>query len=101
MFIFLYFLVLFFIMLSLFKILNFHLFNEAITFSILSNYLLIFSTFIFIYYFNNYIFSLISSFFLILFSLLLTRDFKKILGYIPIFSIIYFLFNIYIFITCL
>lgn len=93
--------IIFFIVLSLLKINSFHLFNEALVFSSCSNYLLIFSTLLFSYYFNNYLFSIISSLFLIVFTIILIKDIKKVLGYIPYCFIIYLLFNIYLFISCL
>lgn len=82
-----------FIVVILLKIHNFRLFNEALIFSSLTNYLLLFSTSIFFYYFSNYLFSLISGILLLIFSIILILDFKKILGFIPILSIPYLLIN--------
>ena len=94
MFIFLYILSLILIVCILLKINSFHLFNEALIFSSSTNYLLIFSTLLFEFYFENYIFSFISSILLISFNILLFFDIKKILGYFPIISIPYLLINI-------
>lgn len=99
MFIFLYILSLIFIVSTLLKINNFHLFDDTIIFSALTNYLLIFSNLIFLFYFENYLFSFINSILLIIFSILLLHDFKRILGYLPITSIPYLLINIYILIS--
>ena len=85
---------LFLIVNILLKINRFHLFDEPLIFSTATNYLLIFSTSIFHYYFQNYLFGLISSILLILFSILLIHDFKRILGYIPLISIPYIITNI-------
>ena len=93
--------VIFFIVLSLLKINSFHIFNEALVFSSSTNYLLIFSSIIFKYYFENNLFSIISIFLLIVFTILLIYDLKKVLGYIPISAAIYMIFNIYLFISCL
>ena len=74
---------LFLIVTILLKINNFHLFDEP----------LIFSTSIFYFYFKNYLFALISSILLIIFSILLIHDFKRILGYIPLTSIPFIITN--------
>ena len=84
---------LFLIVTILLKINNFHLFDEPLIFSTATNYLLIFSTSIFYFYFKNYLFSLISSILLIFFSFLLIHDFKRILGYIPFTSIPFIITN--------
>lgn len=82
-----------FIVIILLKIYNFHLFNESLIFSSLTNYLLLFSTSIFFYYFSNYLFAFVSGILLLIFTIILLHDFKKILGYIPILSIPYLLIN--------
>lgn len=84
---------LFLIVTILLKINNFHLFDDPLIFSIATNYLLIFSTSIFYFYFKNYLFALISSILLIIFSILLIHDFKRILGYIPLTSIPFIITN--------
>ena len=99
MFIFLYILSLIFIVYILLKINNFHLFDDALIFSSLTNYLLIFAHSLFAFYFENYLFSFISSILLIVFTLLLLYDFKRILGYLPIVSISYLFMNIYLLIS--
>lgn len=99
MFIVLYIISLIFIVGILLKINNFHLFDEPLIFSSLTNYLLIFSIFLFSFYFENFLFSVISSILLIIFTILLLYDFKRILGYLPILSIFYLLMNIYILIS--
>ena len=60
---------LFLLVTVLLKINNYHLFNDALIFSTITNYLLNFSTSIFYFYFENYLFGLISSILLILFSI--------------------------------
>ena len=78
----------------LLKINNYHLFDEALVFSVSTNYLLIFSTFIFYLYFQNYLFALLSAGLLLLFNILLNIDFKRILGFYPVLGIPYFLINV-------
>ena len=75
---------LFLIITILLKINNFHLFDDPLIFSTATNYLLIFST---------SLFALISSILLIIFSILLIHDFKRILGYIPLTSIPFIITN--------
>ena len=89
---------LFLLVTILLKINNYHLFNDALIFSTITNYLLNFSTSIFYFYFENYLFGLISSILLILFSILLLHDIKKVLGYIPLASLPYIIINIITFI---
>ena len=72
----------------LLKINNYHLFDDALVFSVGTNYLLILSTFL------NYLFALFSAGLLFLFNILLNIDFKRILGYFSILSVPYFLMNI-------
>lgn len=78
----------------LLKINNYHLFDDALVFSVGTNYLLILSTFLFYLYFQNYLFALFSAGLLFLFNILLNIDFKRILGYFSILSVPYFLMNI-------
>lgn len=99
MFIFLYIVSLILIVCVLLKINNFHLFDDALIFSSLTNYLLVFAQSLFMFYFENYLFSFISSILLIIFTILLLYDFKRILGYLPIASILYLFMNIYLLIT--
>lgn len=99
MFIFIYIVSLIFIVCILLKINNFHLFDDALIFSSLTNYLLVFAQSLFTFYFKNYLFSFISSILLIIFTILLLYDFKRILGYLPIASILYLFMNIYILIS--
>lgn len=82
----------------LLKVNNYHLFDDALIFSISINYLLIFSTFVFYLYFQNYLFAVISCSLLVLFNILLNIDFKRIFGYYPIVSMPYFFMNIVTFI---
>lgn len=99
MFIFLYIVSLILIVCVLLKINNFHLFDDALVFSSLTNYLLVFAQSLFTFYFENYLFSFVSSILLIIFTILLLYDFKRILGYLPIASILYLFMNIYLLIT--
>lgn len=100
MFIFLYIVSLILIVCVLLKINNFHLFDDALIFSSLTNYLLVFAQSLFTFYFENYLFfHLFSSILLIIFTILLLYDFKRILGYLPIASILYLFMNIYLLIT--
>lgn len=99
MFIFLYIVSLILIVCVLLKINNFHLFDDALIFSSLTNYLLVFAQSLFTFYFENYLFSFVSSILLIIFTILLLYDVKRILGYLPIASILYLFMNIYLLIT--
>jgi len=98
-FIFLYIVSLILIVCILLKINNFHLFDDALIFSSLTNYLLVFAQSLFTFYFENYLFSFVSSILLIIFTILLLYDFKRILGYLPIASILYLFMHIYLLIT--
>lgn len=89
------------LVIPLLKISHFHLYDDALIFSSTTNYLLLFSTSLFFFYFHNYLFSLISSLSLIFFTFLLYNDIKRILGYIPFYSYIYLIYNIYTFISIL
>lgn len=89
------------LVIPLLKISHFHLYDDALIFSSATNYLLLFSTSLFFFYFHNYPFSLISSISLILFTILLYKDIKRILGFIPLYSYIYLLYNLYTLISIL
>lgn len=78
------------------KLNNTHKIDNSMLFFILSNYLLNFSTSLFLFYYTNYEISLISSILLVIFSLLLLFDFKRVLKYIPLISLPYLFYNIYL-----
>ncbi len=81
-----------------FKILLFKEVSKNFYFLLLSNIIFSISTTSFIFYFNDQIVSLISSFFLMIYALFLVLEIKKEIGYISLLSIPYLLFTIVLFI---
>lgn len=78
------------------KLNNNHKIDNSLLFFILSNYLLNFSTSLFLFYYTNYEIALISSILLVIFSLLLLFDFKRVLKYMPLISLPYLFYNVYL-----
>lgn len=82
----------------IFKILLFKEVSKNFYFLVLSNIIFSIATTSFIFYFNDQIISLISSFFLMIYALFLVLEIKKEIGYVSALSIPYLLFTIVLFI---
>lgn len=87
---------LFLIVTVILKLNNYHLIDNNLLFLILTNYLLNFSTALFYYYFSNLTLSLISTLALLICTIFLIKDFRRILRFIPLRSIPYVIYIIYL-----
>ncbi len=83
----------------IFKILLFKEVSKNFYFLLLSNIIFSIATTSFIFYFNDQIISLISSFFLMIYALFLVLEIKKEIGYVSALSIPYLLIVLFIFLT--
>ena len=79
------------LLIPILKIINYNILDENILFLLITNYTLNITVALFFGYFKNYLFSLIFIIFLLTFTILLTKDFKKIFGTYIITSVPYLL----------
>lgn len=75
---------------------NYHLINNSLAFYLFTNLILNISFAIYYLYYKNYFYSFINILLLFIFVILLIKDLKKIIGYVPLRSIPYLLFTIYL-----
>ena len=89
------------LLIPILKIINYNILDEGILFLLITNYILNISVALFYGYFANYFFSLIAISFLLSFTFLLIKDFKRILGNYPLSSVPYLLMVSYSFVYIL
>lgn len=85
----------------LMRIINYNIMNNNLAFLSLTTLLLLTSNLVFFLYFKNYLFSIVNSSVLIIFSIMLVLEIKKILGNIPKIIFPYIIYIVYIFISIL
>jgi len=86
-----------YIFIDIFIILSKDKLDRDLIFTLFATYILNISMCLFFFYFNNLIYSLFNSLFLMVISFLLLLEMKKIFRKIPILSIPYFFFTICLF----
>ncbi len=89
------------LLIPIFKVLNYNLFNENTLFLLLTNYILNIGVAIFFGYYYNLLFSLIAISVLLSFAFLLIKDFKRLFGFYDLASVPYFLMVFYSFVYIL
>lgn len=89
------------LLIPILKINNYHLLDNALIFSLITNYLLNFTTTLFSSYYYNFYLLIFSYSLLIIFSFLLIFDIRRVLGYIPLSSLPYLLYNVFSFLLVL
>lgn len=71
--------------------------NKDLIFTLFATYILNISMTLFYFYFNNLVYSLINSLFLMVISFLLILELKRIFNKTPLLSLPYFVFTIFLF----
>lgn len=79
------------LLIPILKIINYNILDESILFFLITNYILNISVALFFGYFSNFFLSLIAISFLLIFSILLIKDFKRIFGAYQLSSVPYLL----------